>query len=84
MIDLNEHTIAILGTPNFVAGSIAILLRKGGHAIERKSEHEQAYVIWWLLSFYAAHGARWRDAAYAELEKIPLLAPVQTVQSGRT
>ncbi len=31
MIDLNEHTIAILGTPNFVAGSIAILLRKGGH-----------------------------------------------------
>jgi len=69
-MELNEETKFILGRPNFVCGSIAILMRELGHDIPRKSEEEQAYVIHWMLDLYEQHGADWRNKADMHLKGI--------------
>lgn len=62
-IELNEHTRAILGRPNFKCIAIAHHLRTLGHDIPNKSEDEQAAVIAFLLNTYLEHGDNWLEKA---------------------
>lgn len=68
--DLDEHLLEILGRPNFRCSHIAQVLRIGGAEIDRKSEHEQAAVIHWMLTLYLAHGAKWWEVATEEVKRI--------------
>lgn len=81
MIDLNEHTRFILGRPNFMCSSMAELLRADGHAIDRKSEDEQAAVIHWLLGLYERHGNDWAANYVSEVDRIKRNAESQERQS---
>lgn len=67
---LDSDLIEILGRPNFRCGGIAARLRAGGHDIKRKSEHEQAATIHFLLGHYLKHGANWRETAGSALDTI--------------
>jgi len=67
---LNADLIEILGRPNFMCGELATLLRAGGHNIKRKSEHEQAAVIHFLLGHYLRHGSDWRETVGTALQTI--------------
>lgn len=60
---LNDDLIAILGRPNFTCAHLAELLRNGGQDIRRKSEHEQAAVIYWFLGLYLIYGDKWESIA---------------------
>ena len=60
---LNADLVEILGRPNFACAMLADVLRASGEVIPRKSEAEQAHVIYWLLGLYRTHGADWADAA---------------------
>lgn len=60
----------ILGQPNFACAGIAGALRKSGMQIERKSEAEQAAVIYWMLEMYMMHKDKWRRAATEFLEQV--------------
>jgi hypothetical protein len=60
-IELNEHTRAILGRPNFACMRIAHQLRKMGHEIPNKAEEEQATVLWWMLNLYLKYGDKWQE-----------------------
>lgn len=65
MIELNEHTMEILGKVNFMCAPIAQVLRNElGYTIRTKSEDEQATVIHWLLNLYEEHGENWKSEAY--------------------
>ena len=68
--DMDDHLLAILGRPNFHCSPIAAVLRLGGAEIKRKSEHEQAAVLHWMLTLYLRHGAGWWDVANAEIHRI--------------
>ncbi len=65
---LNDDLISILGRPNFMCAHLAELLRKSGEDIKRKSEHEQAAIIHWLLGIYLEHGDKWEDIAKSEIQ----------------
>jgi hypothetical protein len=67
-IELNEHTRAILGRPNFACMRIAHQLRKMGHEIPNKAEEEQATVLWWMLNLYLEHGDQWQEEGARILE----------------
>lgn len=67
---MDEHLIYILGRPNFMCHGPAKSLRKLGHEIDHKSEHEQAHVIHWLLNSYLQHGADWLGACNSEIAAI--------------
>lgn len=56
---LNDDLREILGRPNFACHEIARLLRRMGHEIAERAEAEQAAVIYWMLTKYAAHGRDW-------------------------
>lgn len=60
----------ILGQPNFMCAGIASALRKSGMEIERKSEAEQAAVIYWMLEMYEIHKDKWREAASEFLKQV--------------
>lgn len=60
---LNENLRLILGRPNFACGQLAQILRLGGQEIERRAEHEQAAVIYFLLNIYLKHGSGWAEKA---------------------
>jgi NTP pyrophosphatase (non-canonical NTP hydrolase) len=64
---LDDDLIDILGRPNFACTPIAEALRKSGREIKRRSEHEQAAVIHWMLGLLLKHGASWKSFANAEL-----------------
>ena len=68
--ELNDELINILGRPNFTCTGIANILRKGGVTINRKSEHEQAAVIHFLLGHYIQSGDGWIEAAENALHEI--------------
>ncbi|WPR86362.1 hypothetical protein [Klebsiella aerogenes] len=65
---LNDDLISILGRPNFMCAHLAELLRKSGEDIKRKSEHEQAAIIHWLLGIYLEHGDKWEDIAKSDIQ----------------
>lgn len=67
---LDADLIEILGRPNFRCGGIAARLRADGHDIKRKSEHEQAATIHFLLGHYLKHGTNWRETAGSALDAI--------------
>ncbi|CUJ22084.1 hypothetical protein [Achromobacter xylosoxidans] len=67
---LNADLIEILGRPNFRCGGIAARLRADGQDIKRKSEHEQAATIHFLLGHYLKHGTNWRETAGSALDAI--------------
>ncbi|MFY3577281.1 hypothetical protein ACOTI8_31780 [Achromobacter xylosoxidans] len=67
---LNDDLADILGRPNFRCANLAELLRADGHDIKRKSEHEQAAVIHFLLGHYLKHGSDWRETAGSALDAI--------------
>ena len=56
---LDDDLREILGRPNFTCARIASVLRLAGQDIATKAEAEQAAVLYWMLSSYAAHGADW-------------------------
>ncbi|CAB3857461.1 hypothetical protein LMG3410_02103 [Achromobacter aegrifaciens] len=60
---LDENLRLILGRPNFACGQLAQMLRLGGQEIERRAEHEQAAVIYFLLKIYLKHGNGWAEKA---------------------
>lgn len=60
----------ILGRPNFMCSEIAGILRMSGLEIKRKSECEQAAVIYWMLGIYLEHGASWWSVARANLAAV--------------
>jgi hypothetical protein len=66
---LTEPLADILGMPNFRAAPYAHLYRAAGHSIPTKAEAEQAFVLHRFVGFALAHGAAWRKAAHADLEK---------------
>ncbi|HYE73569.1 MAG TPA: hypothetical protein VEF04_09560 [Blastocatellia bacterium] len=66
-IELNEHTRAILGRPNFMCRNIAIRLRELGQVIPSKAEEEQAAVLCFLLNIYLEHGEKYVDVANEKL-----------------
>lgn len=77
VVDLAPATIPdtpevreILGRPNFWCSPWANVLRRRGDVIPCKAEEEQAAVIRFMLNHYLAHGARWAEAAEAELQAI--------------
>lgn len=59
LIDFDPIVAGILGTQVFNSVLIADNLRKKGHNIKEKTESEQAYVLFWLLSMYYEHGKDW-------------------------
>lgn len=65
---LNDDLIAILGRPNFTCAHLAELLRKGGQDIRRKSECEQAAVIYWFLDLYLKYGDKWESIAKDDIQ----------------
>lgn len=65
---LNDDLIAILGRPNFTCSHLAELMRKSGDEIRRKSEHEQAAVIYWFLGIYLEYGDKWEGIAKADIQ----------------
>ncbi|QIN37517.1 hypothetical protein [Enterobacter ludwigii] len=65
---LNDELIAILGRPNFTCAHLAELLRKGGQDISRKSECEQAAVIYWFLDLYLKYGDKWESIAKDDIQ----------------
>ncbi|KWU18088.1 MULTISPECIES: hypothetical protein [Achromobacter] len=67
---LNDDLADILGRPNFWCADLAELLRADGREIKRKSEHEQAAVIHFLLGHYLQHGSDWRETAGSALDAI--------------
>lgn len=68
---LDDDLIAILGRPNFTCIQLAECHRIGGADIKRKAEHEQAFVIHWLLGLYLKHGkGAWDKFATDELQAI--------------
>lgn len=65
---LNDDLRHILGMPNFTCGGMAQVMRNSGrYAIVRKSEHEQAAVIYFLLTEYLADPTNWRVVAQEKL-----------------
>jgi hypothetical protein len=56
-----------LGMMNFQTGPIAHVLRASGDDIPRKTEREQAHVLFWFLRLAIEHGDKWREAAGDEL-----------------
>lgn len=65
---LNDDLISILGRPNFMCAHLAELLRKSGEDIKRKSEHEQAAIIYWFLGIYLEHGDKWEGIAKSDIQ----------------
>lgn len=65
---LDDDLISILGRPNFTCSHLAEILRKGGQDIPRKSDHEQAAVIYWFLGLYLEHGDKWESIAKYDIQ----------------
>lgn len=61
IFEFNEETAWILGQPNFMCTGTAEYLRAEGQEIPRKTEAEQAAVIYWMLVLYDEHGKDWRE-----------------------
>lgn len=59
MPPMNEDLLAILGMICFQCIRPVQAMRLGGHAIQKKAEHEQAHVIHFLLEQYFKHGKDW-------------------------
>ena len=68
---LGDSLRSILGRPNFACYQMANWLRATGNFIPRKSEEEQAAVIYWLLNLYLKHGEEWSTHANALLAAAP-------------
>jgi hypothetical protein len=66
--EMDDNLSEILGRVCCQCIDLAQLLRANGHTIKRRAEDEQAAVIFWLLGFYAVAGAKWRQAAAAQIE----------------
>lgn len=60
---LGESLRRILGRPNFACYWVAERLRVMGQDIPRKSEEEQAAVIYWMLGLFLEHGENWEGRA---------------------
>lgn len=70
MFKFDDEIKWILGRPNFACIGVANALRKSGMDIERKSEAEQAAVIYWMLEMYEMHGVHWRKAGEEFLKQV--------------
>lgn len=68
--ELTEDLKDILGRPNFMCINLAECLRADGRVIARKSEDEQAAVIFWLLGFYLTDPTNWHQLAREEIKRI--------------
>jgi hypothetical protein len=66
----DPEIIGILGTPCFVCGPIAHILKRAGHDIQPKAEDEQAKVIVWMIRKYQEYGKDWRLLADVELHAL--------------
>ena len=80
MPELTDELRLILGRPNFSCIANAEALRRAGHKIEQKAEHEQAAVIHWLLGFYFSHGNQWAEAAKAALKEMRYASMLTTTK----
>jgi hypothetical protein len=60
-LTLSEDEKDILGRPNFACGRIAERMRQMGFDCNRKSEDEQALVIFTMLQFHKEYGKDWTD-----------------------
>lgn len=67
-LPLNAEVEWILGRPNFWCSSLAEALRAKGFEIERRSEAEQAFCIYWMLGLYLKDRAGWREAFDREMQ----------------
>lgn len=67
---MDEALLCILGRPNFMCYGVAQSLRKLGHSIPNKTEHEQAHVIHWMLNSYLLHGEGWLGACNTEIASL--------------
>ena len=76
-LELNEHTIEILGKPCFAIMREATRLRQLGWKIEKKAESEQANVLYFFLTMYEKHGNEWKKFAYEYLNKNIQESPAQ-------
>lgn len=58
-LTLSEDEKDILGRPNFACARIAERMRQMGIDCPKKSEAEQALVIFTMLEFYKSEGEAW-------------------------
>lgn len=64
----------------FQCGPMAHVFRAAGEEIPTKAEHEQAFVLRWMLKVAAKHGPEWRKACALELRAArDKAAPTQQV-----
>lgn len=83
-VPLNDDTRRIFGMMCFQAAAFASCFRMAGVEIPTKAEAEQAYVIHWMLNLYLLHGAKWRDAAYTDLDEAKAKAEAAKAAQGAT
>lgn len=67
---LDDTLRDILGRICFTLIPLVHALRAAGHEIAHKAEDEQAAAIHWMLGHYFTHGADWRTAAAADLDRM--------------
>lgn len=67
---LDDTLRDILGRICFTLIPLVHSLRLGGHEIAHRAEDEQAAAIHWMLGHYLTHGADWKKAAAADLERM--------------
>lgn len=58
----------VLGLLNFQTGPIAHIYRAAGHAIPKRCEDEQAFVLHRCIRAAIEHGDDWRDHMQADLD----------------
>lgn len=79
-LETTPDLIWILGQPSFACCNLAQLLRSSGQEIPCKAEQEQAAVILWMLNFYLADQANWRQSMEQDIKRKLTLLGVDTTK----
>jgi hypothetical protein len=83
--ELTPELCEALGWPNYRCRPVARLFRAAGHAIDKNSEDEQAFVMHWLTKLALRHGENWWPVAREELNAMwRQIAEQQTSFSEKT
>lgn len=60
----------VLSVMVWQSGKICKILRAGGQEIPRKTEAEQAHVLFWLIHLYLKHGKDWHARSVDQIQAI--------------
>lgn len=80
--EATPEVLEVLRLMCFEAAPIAHAFRESGRAeIKTRAEDEQAFVLYWLLTFALEHGAEWRKRASDALA--PVIAEAKAARAAR-